>query len=370
MTEQTRYKTIKHVTIIGAIVNALQGFAKLFGGIYMHSHALVADGIHSFSDLITDVMVIIGAKYGSISADATHPYGHQRIETATTLFLSILLILAGVAIGWDAFHEILHRQEDFPNPWALALISAAIIANEMLFQYTYRTGKRIQSELLIANAWHHRADALSSLVVLIGLIGTLLGYKSFDAIAAIIVSLLIIKIGVQYGWSSIRELVDTAVEPELLSRIETTIKQVPGVIKIHQLRSRSMAGNIFIDVHIQVTPWISVSEGHFIAQNVHQTLVLQYERINDVTVHVDPEDDEISSPSHHLPQRAKIEALLNPWKNQYPELQNFIIHYLNGQVTIDLIFNSNLELDFFQEHITADLQQFPHKISFRYFVKL
>lgn len=363
-----RYKIIKRVTLIGALVNVLQGIAKLLGGIFMNSHALVADGLHSFSDIITDIMVIIGAKYGSVSADVSHPYGHQRIETATTLFLSLLLIVAGVSISWDAFYEIIHKQQEQPDPWTLLIIVLAIFANEILFQYTNHIGTQIKSDLIIANAWHHRSDAFSSIIVFIGLLGSLFGYKSFDSIAAIIVSILIIKIGIDYAWSSLKELVDTAVDPEVLSKIEETIKEVPGVIKIHQLRSRSMASNIFIDVHIQVTPWISVSEGHYIAQSVHENLMRKYDFIRDVTVHVDPEDDEITKPSHNLPHRKFLEqTLIEPWKQHYPELDSFVIHYLNGELTVDLFFTGRVPEEL-TTHIDQDIKKIPHKIMVRYFI--
>ena len=212
MTQHDRYWQAKKVTLIGAIVNALLGFIKLIGGYLFHSHALVADGVHSFSDLFTDVMVLFASKYGSLDADDTHPYGHQRIETAATLLLSLLLILAGIGIAWDSLNELITSSVTMPGWLALPVICISILANETLFHYTRHVGNRINSQLIIANAWHHRSDAASSIVVFVGLVGSLYGFVYLDAIAAIIVGIMIAKMGWNYGWNSVKELVDTAVE--------------------------------------------------------------------------------------------------------------------------------------------------------------
>lgn len=338
--EQDRYWQAKKVTLIGAVFNALLGIIKLIGGFLFHSHGLVADGIHSFSDLLTDVMVLFASKYGSLDADESHPYGHQRIETAATLFLALLLSLAGFGIAWDALDELIHAKSTVPNWLSLPVICVSILVNELLFHYTRRVGILINSSLIIANAWHHRSDAASSLVVFIGILGSLAGFAYLDALAAIIVGLMIIKMGWDYGWNSVKELVDTAVSPELLSQIEQVIKNIHGVRKIHQLRSRSMGNDVLIDVHIMVSPKISVSEGHYIAQHVHQALVQQISSVKDVIVHVDPEDDEITSPSLHLPSRQVIhEQVLKEVHISFPEILFWNIHYLDGAMSIDIACN-------------------------------
>jgi cation diffusion facilitator family transporter len=367
MHHHTRYKEAKKVTLLGAGINALLGVIKLWGGVLFHSHALVADAIHSFSDLVTDILVVFASKYGSQGADASHPYGHQRIETAATLLLSLFLIIAGGGIAWDALEEILHHQHDKPGVFALPIALFSILANEALFHYTRQIGKRIHSDLVIANAWHHRSDAASSVVVLFGLIGSLWGFLSFDALAAIIVSLTIIKMGFNYAWNSVKELIDSAVEPQSLAQIEQVIQSVDGVKKIHQLRSRSMGGDIYIDVHILVSPNISVSEGHFIAQHVHRDLVAQIERVKDVTVHVDPEDDEITSPSYALPNRRVLElTLLHQWQAAFPEIQHWVLHYLNGTLSIDLICAPKAEQNHeLKERISDDLTKHPSITSIR-----
>ncbi len=352
MLQQERYQQAKRITLIGAVSNVFLGCIKLIGGLLYHSHALVADGMHSFSDLITDVMVIFATKFGSQDADISHPYGHQRIETAATLFLAVLLILAGAGIAWGSLYELIRSTVEKPGWFALPIAVLSIAANESLFYYTQHVAKRISSSLVLANAWHHRSDAASSIVVALGLLGSLLGFPYLDAIAAIIVGFLIIKMGISYGWNSVKELVDSGVEPDLLSKIEQVIQSVDGVEKIHQLRSRLMGGDIFIDVHILVAPYISVSEGHYIAQHVDKALLEQLAAVKDVTVHVDPEDDEMSCPSLHLPSRKTLEdELFLAWQKDYPGLQTWTTHYLDGKMTIDL----ECEQDFKQWQALSEL---------------
>lgn len=336
MAQPDRYSQAKKVTLIGAFINALLGLMKLVGGFLYHSHALVADGVHSFADLFTDVLVLLASKYGSLDADESHPYGHQRIETAATLFLAVLLLLAGVGIAWHAIDELIQGNHTIPQWMSLPIIAVSILANEILFHYTRFIGRRIQSQLIIANAWHHRSDAASSFVVLVGLIGSMAGFVALDAIAAIVVGVMIIKMGWDYAWTSIMELVDTAVDPQLLTQIEQIIHQVDGVAKIHQLRSRFMGGDVLIDVHVLVSPKISVSEGHYIAQHVHNTLLEQVDSIKDVIVHIDPEDDEQCPSSLHLPNRSTVNQLLKKVQIEFPEILYWNIHYLNGKMSLDI----------------------------------
>jgi cation diffusion facilitator family transporter len=338
---EDRYWLAKKVTLIGALVNVLLAIFKLIGGYLFRSHALIADGIHSVSDLITDIAVLFASKYGSQSADSDHPYGHQRIETAATLLLAQLLILTGFGLAWDALDIIIKGDPHHTPSWPSLLIALiSVLANEILFHYTKHVGKKINSPLLLANAWHHRSDAASSLVVTLGLVGSLIGFLQFDALAALIVGLLIIKMGAGYGWNSIRELVDTGVDENTLDEIKKIILRIPGVEKVHQLRTRMMGADTFIDVHILVCNSISVSEGHYIAQKVHYTLMKKLPQIKDVTIHVDPEDDELYCPSTNLPTRKALhKTFLQKWKEIY-SIQDTTLHYLNGQLKITIFCKS------------------------------
>lgn len=334
----SRYQEAKKITIIGAVVNAFLGIIKIIGGFFFHSHALFADGVHSFSDLLVDCMVLFASRFGSLDADDTHPYGHQRIETAATLLLSFFLILAGILIAWDGLSELLSHGFTKPQAFAFPIAFLSIMLNEVLFYFTHRVGVKVRSSLIIANAWHHRSDSLASLVVLLGLMGSFLGFTYFDVIAAIVVAFMIIKMGVNYSWQSILELVDTAAAEDIRHHIEKTLMTLDGVQKIHQLRTRLMGGDIVVDLHILVLPKLSVSEGHYIAQHVHHSLMSRFERIKDVTVHVDPEDDELSCPSMYLPSRNTLQPLLfEPLKAQFPMISKINLHYLDGFLHIDLI---------------------------------
>lgn len=337
MTEQQkRYRQARQVTLLGLFKNILLAVVKVLGGFAYQSHALIADGIHSLSDLLADGLVLLGSKYGSQDADESHPYGHQRIETMATFFVAIILICAGLGIAYDAALEFYKNKPDSPLPMGLAIALFAILANEALFWVTRTVGERIQSSLLIANAWHHRSDAGSSIVVLVGILASLAGFHAFDAIAAVIVAGLIIKMGIEYAWHSMAELVDTAVNESLKNDIEAIIAKVDGVSCIHQLRNRKMAGKVMVDVHVLVNPKISVSEGHYIAQHVHHALVDNIPDILDVTVHIDPEDDEVVCPSLSLPNRTVLERKwLQPLQTRHPCLRSVTLHYLDGTLELE-----------------------------------
>lgn len=364
-----RYKAARNITWLGITVTLILGILKVFGGIVYNSHALFADGIHSFADLFVDGMVLFAAFFGNREADLTHPYGHQRIETAATLFLALILIVTGGLITFDAIKEVLAGVHEVPGVLTLPIAIISVFMNEALYQVTHNVGKKIHSKLIKANAWHHRSDAFSSLIVLAGLLGAILGYPYLDALAAAIVGIFIIKMGLSYGYNSINELVDGVVDPEILQRIELEIQKVDGVKRIHQLRSRNMAHDVLIDVHIQVSPFISVSEGHFIAQKVHNTLVENIDEVKDVTVHVDPEDDEVYPVSENLPHRELLEnKYFKYWKKEFPEIDNIVLHYVANTLTIDVFckygFDKWKELE---ERINDDLSHEDFLLDVRFF---
>lgn len=361
MSHLHRYQQARNVTLVGGSVNIFLGITKILGGIFFYSHALIADGLHSIADLFTDMMVLIASKYGNQDADEEHPYGHQRIETAATLLLALLLILTGIGIAWDSFQHIFSHTIVIPNYLAVPIAVFSIIANELLFYLTKRVGQRIQSSLIIANAWHHRSDSASSAVVVMGIVGSLCGYTLLDPVAAIVVGGLIIKMGIDYGWESVRELVDTGVALAEVEEIRRVIAGVEGVCKIHQLRNRRMGSDIFVDVHILVSPWVSVSEGHYIAQRVHSSLMLANHQIKDVTVHVDPEDDELLSPSKNLPTRFDLDKkLFHKWQKKFPEIHSIVLHYLEGSITAEITLDKPFQRWFqLEDMIQHDVGHYP-----------
>ena len=287
MTENLRYQAIKKVTIVGMIINSILAIVKIIVGLIGRSPALFADGIHSLSDLISDLFVLFAARYSSKEVDHNHPYGHQRIETIATVALSLILIAAGFGIAYDAISHLLADTVTQPDNYTIIAAVFSILANEWLFRYTLKTANKIDSDMLRANAWHSRSDALSSVVVLIGLLGSMIGYPFMDAIAAIIVCLMIIKMGVTWGYQAISELIDTGAEPETIEEISKIIQSAEGVLDFHNLRTRKMAGQLFLDVHILIASNLSASEGHYIGERVRATLSEKVENIKDITVHID-----------------------------------------------------------------------------------
>lgn len=340
MEGQKRSQEAKQVTLVGAFANLFQAIIKVIVGFVGQSQSLFADGIHSFSDLLTDGLVLLASHYGSRQADLDHPYGHQRIETAATLFLALLLILAGLGIAYDSILHLVTTTYHHPKSYVLPIVVLSILINEFLYHYTLRVGQKIKSNLVIANAWHHRSDAASSVVVFIGVLGVLLGYRYLDAIAAVIVGFMIVKMGGELGWFSVRELVDTGVPPKTLGAIRSAILSVPGVIELHQLRTRCMSNSILVDAHILVNPSLSVSEGHYISSKVHEVLLNTFETIADVTIHVDPEDDEFAPLSRNLPSRAEVNATLLMHLKHVQGTEAILdtrLHYVEGKLQVELV---------------------------------
>ncbi len=338
---QLRYRETRRVTLIGAAVDLLLGLAKIIGGYVAQSQALIADGVHSLSDLTTDILVLFAAKHANVEADEDHPYGHARIETAATVGLGILLMLIAAGIGIDAVIKLLSPESlTIPAAWALAIAAISVASKEWIYRYTMRSARRLNSNLLRANAWHSRSDALSSIVVIIGVGGAQFGFGYLDAIAALIVAAMIVKIGVDLSWSSLRELVDTGLEPGELKDIRATILSVGGVKDLHELRTRRMGGKALVDVHIILEdPTLSVSEGHQISENVRSRLIRKIEDVEDVMVHIDPEDDETAAPSEHLDLRTQLlPRLRRRWRHldAANEIRRVTLHYLNGKVHVEL----------------------------------
>lgn len=357
-----RYQQAKKTTLIGAAINITLGVFKLIFGYMGNSQALIADGAHSLSDLITDALVLLAAKFGSHKPDLEHPYGHGRIETIVTIAIAIIVAGVGFIIAYDALRYIVIRGHYIhPGISAIIVATISIFAKEWLYRYTLAASKKIHSKLLRANAWHNRSDALISIVVLIGILGTIFGVHYLDAAAAIIVGLLVVKMGAEMIWDSIQELIDTGVDKKTLSKIKECIIEVDGVNSIHQLRTRSLAGSIFVDVHVLVDSLISVSEGHYISDQVYLTLQKNFPHISDVIVHVDAEDDEAGMLTMNLPSRKHLEKTLHQhWQNlpYHEDINKVIFHYLGGKISIEIFIRTELAVTTTEKHtLTKKYQQ-------------
>jgi cation diffusion facilitator family transporter len=275
-------------TWVSVGVNLVLTITQVTVGILAKSQGLVADGIHSLSDLVADFVVLFASHHAKKDADAGHPYGHQRFETAASLVLGALLLAVGIGMLWSAFRKL--EEPDLVqqvHAVALWVAGGALIAKELLFRYMLSVAKRVKSSMLVANAWHARSDAASSLVVGIGIIGNLAGYPILDPIAALIVGFMVAKMGWSFGWHALHDLMDRSVDEQEAGAIRQTLAATPGVKSVHDVRTRKMGDMIVVDAHIEVDASISVEAGHDIAVVARQR-VLQRHRVLNLMTHVDP----------------------------------------------------------------------------------
>ena len=298
------------VTLIGVAANAVLIAFKLAGGILGQSQALIADAAHSVSDLFTDVVVLVGLKAGRKAADQDHPFGHARIETLSSGVVGIFLIGAALYIGIDAASNIYSHTESHPTWLAVGVAALSIIVKEVLYRYTVHVGRQIKSPVVMANAWHHRSDALSSVAVLLGVGAARVhpGWHILDAYAALIVSLLILKVGIEILWRSIQELTDTAPPTDTLDKIGRCIRGVDGVLGHHDLKVRTSGGLYQMEAHIVVDGSLPVIEGHGIAKSVELCLKDEIEDLNQVIIHVDPDRRREKRPEGEKRERAGEDA--------------------------------------------------------------
>ena len=336
----------QRVVLRGLFINVVLATGQLVVGVLGRSAALVADGFHTLSDLLSDTLVLAAAHFGAQAADEDHPYGHARIETAGTFGLSLVLVGAGVGIALHAAAALgAPGQLARPDFLALAMALAAIGIKEGLFRYMRRAGSRLQSELLHANAWHYRTDVFSSIVVAVGVAGSMMGVRDLDSVAAIGVAILIVRMGAMLGWQAMRELVDTGLEAEKLERIRRVILSIDGVRTLHLLRTRRAGGRAFVDVHILVDGTISVSEGHQISEMVRVALMRHVSNIADVVVHIDSEDDEHAATNARLPLRAEILKRLDHYFagiEAARAIDSVVLHYLCGRIAVELHLSLDL----------------------------
>jgi len=287
-TIEQRAAAAKRSTWVSVFVNLVLSTAQIIVGVFAKSQALIADGIHSLSDLVGDFVVLFASHHGKKDADEDHPYGHQRFETAASMVLGALLMLVAIGMLWSAF-EKLKSPEDIPTVHGAALwvVGIALVSKETLFRYMLKIAKRVKSSMLVANAWHARSDAASSLVVAVGIIGNLAGYPILDPIAALFVGLMIGKMGWSFGSSAFHDLMDRSVDEQEVAAISATLLQTPGVLGVHDVRTRKMGDMIVVDAHIEVDARLTVEVGHDIGLAARQA-VMQRHRVLNLLTHIDP----------------------------------------------------------------------------------
>ncbi|MBK1717244.1 cation diffusion facilitator family transporter [Thiocystis violacea] len=293
---QERESATKRSTWVSVVVNLFLTCFQVAAGWLSGSQGLIADGIHSLSDLIADFVVLLAVHHSKKAPDADHHYGHQRYETVASMVLGGLLLAVGVFMIWAAGQKLL-APETIPTVHLLALWVAlgALAVKEGLFRYMLAVAERVRSSLLVANAWHARSDAGSSLVVAIGIGGNLLGFPFLDPIAALIVGFLVSKIGWTFLWDALHDLSDRAVSAEQVATLADDILATPGVLGYHDLKTRKAGDLMLVDVHLEIDGDLTVREGHDIALRVRQQVMQRHPVLNLMT-HVDP----VISPRHVL----------------------------------------------------------------------
>jgi cation diffusion facilitator family transporter len=293
-----RAREVRRVTLWGLAVNVGLSAAKFVFGVVGGSQALVADGVHSLSDLVTDLAVVVGAGFWSAPADAEHPYGHGRIETLITTAIGIALGSVGVGLGYRAVQTLYSAHASSPGWSALAVACLSIVAKEALYRWTTRVGKRVRSSAVMANAWHHRSDALSSLPVAVAVLGTRIwpAWGFLDPLATVIVSALILHAAWQIMWPALRQLIDAGATEQERQALHQLAIQTEGVEAVHKLRTRYIGPGLQVDLHVLVEPDLTVRKGHAIAGVVKERLLEHGPNVIDVLVHVEPFDAE-----HHHP---------------------------------------------------------------------
>ena len=277
-------------TLVSVAVNLGLTIAQVAAGMLAGSQALIADAIHSLSDLISDFVVLFASHHSQKGPDQTHHYGHQRFENAASLVLGLLLLAVGVGMLWNAVLKLEHTEAIQPvRLIGLWVALGALAAKELLFRYMLAVAERVRSSMLVANAWHARSDAASSLVVALGIVGNVLGYRLLDPVAALVVGLMVTRMGWQFGWEAPHDLMDRAVDEETVEAIHQVMLATTGVLGVHDIKTRHMGDMILVDAHLEVDARVSVREGHDIALEARRRVMERRDVLNLMT-HVDPVD--------------------------------------------------------------------------------
>jgi cation diffusion facilitator family transporter len=275
-------------TWVSVIVNFFLVIFQIIVGFFSKSSALIADGFHTLADMLSDLIVLITSSKSLNPPDDDHNYGHQRYENAVSLFLGVILLVVGLGMIWVAGKKLEQPSLIMPvHKAALFTAVSCLVIKELLFRYLMSVAKRAESTLLMANAWHARSDAASSLVVAVGIAFNLLGFLTFDIIAAIVVGIMILKMGWDFSYEAIHALTDKAVDKDAADNIKKTILETPGVVNVHDLRTRKVGDSIIADVHIEVKGTLSVAEGHAIAVEARNR-VMERHRVLNLMTHIDP----------------------------------------------------------------------------------
>lgn len=287
---QTVVRSAVVVSSVSIVANVVLSIIKLLAGIFGKSRALISDSVHSLSDVFGSIIVIIGIKFAKQEADDEHPYGHDKLECMASLLLADILIITGAMIIYEGITTIFERDK-ISTPTSLALIVAlvSIVIKEVLFWYTYIVAKKISSDALRAEAWHHRSDAISSVGSLVGIAFAMHGYPIMDTIMSIGIGLVIFKVAFDIGKEAVDKLIDKALDPDTVEKMKQVVQDVDGVIHIDIIRTRLFGTRAYVDVEISVNPELKLKESHLIAENVHNAIEYSFPKVKHCTVHVNPD---------------------------------------------------------------------------------
>lgn len=341
LTGTERYNAITRVNWICTALDTFLSIFKLTVGIFARSPGLIADGLHSLSDLATDVMALILGKLAQHGPDEDHPYGHARYETFGTAILGTALLVIAAGIAFENIIAIIYGESHKASYLALVAAGLSVVSKEALFHYTMKWARITRSNLLEANAWHSRSDSLSSIVVFIGIIFSILGYGLVEYIAAILVALLIGKMGFKLAWNAVQDLIDRGVSADQQKSYSETLESVTDILNAHNMRTRLMGSDVIVDAHIQVNPTISISEAHQINDIAVEKLKKAHPEINDVTLHIDFEKDDTEKLTTLSPKRQEIESMLEGM--EITDYEKIYLHYSMNKVQIELMFSSRPE---------------------------
>ncbi|MBF0629013.1 MAG: cation transporter [Magnetococcales bacterium] len=356
-TRDVRYNEAKKVTQVGTLGDTVLTFGKIIIGLMAGSAALVAEGLHSGADLLFDLVVLVGMKIARKKPDEGHPYGHGKFEGLITLLLAAILLMVAVGIVIDAVHRMGEENLVAPGQLAFWVAMISIGTKEALFQYTVRVGRKLKSNIIMANAWHHRADSISSFAAMLGIGGALMGYPILDPVAAIAVAFFVSKVGFEIGHKAVKELTDSteAVDEEIREQINRIIHEIPEVISAHFVTPRQLGPDIIVDVHIVVPMHLTVSEGHQVAEKVKFGLLREVVSITEVVVHVDTEDDMVRNVPILATRQEILAWILSEMPTNQPIIRVIRLqpNYSHKGIHLDLVLQVNETCSLAEIHADA-----------------
>jgi len=333
----SKQSVAKKTTLVSVALNLVLTALQIAVGTFAHSQALIADGVHSLGDLVSDFIVLLANLHSHAEPDQDHNYGHSRYETVASLFLGAVLVTVGVGMLVRAgmrLTELSTLPAVHISAFGIALV--VLLSKELLFRYMLREARRVRSAMLIANAWHARSDAASSLVVAVGIIGSVCGVRLLDPIAAAVVGFMVARMGWTFGWDAVQDLSDRALDENAADNIYALLMATSGVRGVHELRTRKMGDLALVDAHILVDPLISVSEGHYIAESA-RLKVLEAPSVLDALIHVDPENDLFGKPTPGLPSREQLTAeIARAFAASSIHVLDVNIHYLRRGIDLEI----------------------------------